>query len=243
VSGFLRFLALFLVLVGVMVLVVLPLAVGPFLTQLLRDQGLRSDSLQVTVAMFDPFLVVGRSRSTHLSATDVDFTSTTVGSLELTLGDVSLFDRTWGTVNGEIRDVAVRSSTETVSVGTLAVTGPAQAATATARLSAAEGEALIRAAAARQGLRVDRVLFSGVGVRVTIGGVEAAGRLEVRGGALVLFPGSGLGGVPLVQPALADPWQLEEAWISDAGLNIRGVVDTTALARQVGAVEAAPGPR
>ena len=78
-SGFLRFLALFLVLVGVMVLVVLPLVVGPFLTQLLRDQGLRSDSLEVSVAMFDPFLVVGRSRSTQVSATEVDFTSATVG--------------------------------------------------------------------------------------------------------------------------------------------------------------------
>ena len=62
----------------------------------------------------------------------------------------------------------------------------------------------------------------------------------MRGGALVLFPGIGLGGVPLVQPAPADPWQLEEAWISDSGLNIRGVVDTTALARQVGAVGLQP---
>jgi hypothetical protein len=240
VSGFLRFLALFAVLVGIMVLVVLPLVVGPFVTQVLRDQGLRSDSLQVTVAMFDPFLVVGRSRSTHLSASDVDFSPANVGSLELTLGDVSFFDRTWGTVNGEISDVEVRTTGETLHVGTLAVTGPAGAATATARLSAAEGEALIRAAADRQGLRIDRVNFSGVGVLVTIGGVEGAGRLEVRGGALVLFPGSGIGGVPLVQPAPADPWQLEEAWISDSGLNIRGVVDTTALARQVGALQLAP---
>jgi hypothetical protein len=225
------------VLVSFLVLVVLPLLVGPFLTQVLRDQGLRSDSLQVTVAMFDPFLVMGRSRSTHLSASDVDLSPAMVGSLELTLGDVSFYARTWGTVSGEIRDVAVRTTAETLRVGTLAVTGPAGSATATARLSAAEGEALIRAAAARQGLRVDRVNFSGVGVTVTIGGVEAAARLEVRGGALVLFPGGGLNGVPLIQPAPADPWQLEEAWISDSGLNIRGVVDTTALARQVGAVQ------
>jgi hypothetical protein len=239
VSGFLRFLGLFAVLVGFMVLVVLPLVVGPFLAQVLRDQGLRSESLQVTVAMFDPFLVVGRSRSMHVSAGDVDFSPTTVGSLELTLGDVSFFDRTWGTVSGEIRGLSVRTTGETLRVGTLAVTGPARAATATARLSAVEGEALIRAAAERQGLRVDRVTFSGVGLRVTIGGLEGAARLEVRGGALVLFPGSGVVGVPLVQPAPADPWQLEEAWISDSGLNIRGVVDTTTLAQQVGAITAA----
>jgi hypothetical protein len=237
VSAFLRFVALFVVLVGILVLVVLPLVVGPFLAQTLRDQGMRSQTLDVSVAMFDPFLVLGRSRSMHVSATDVDLSPATVGSLELTLGGVSFFDRTWETVNGQISDVAVRTTSETLRFGTLQVSGPARAATATARLTEVEGEALIRAAAERQGLRVDRVTFSGVGVRVTISGVEAAARLEVRGGALVLFPNtSGVGGVPLIQPAPADPWQLEEAWISDGGLNIRGVVDTAALASQVGAV-------
>ena len=239
-SGFLRFLGLFAVLVGFLVLVVLPLVVGPFLAQLLRDQGLRSQSLDVTVAMFDPFLVVGRSRSTHVSATDVELSGATVGSLELTLGDVSFLDRTWATVNGRISGVSVKTSGETLRVGALVVEGPASAATATARLSADEGEALIRTAAERQGLRVDRVTFSGVGVRVTIGGLEAAGQLQVRGGALVLFPGTGAGGVPLIQPAPADAWQLEEAWISDSGLNIQGVVDTTRLASQMGAVDRTP---
>jgi hypothetical protein len=242
VSGFLRFLVLFGLLVGFLVLVVLPLVVGPFLTQTLRDQGLRSESLNVTVAMFDPFLVVGRSRSMHVSASEVDFSPAAVGSLELTLGNASFFDRTWGTVNGEIRGLSLQTTGDTVRVGTLTVAGPAQAATATARMSAAEGEALIRAAADRQGVRVDRVSFSGAGVLVTIGGFEAPARLEVRGGALVLFPAS-IGGVPLIQPAPADPWQLEEAWISDGGLNIRGVVDTTSLALQVGAIERVPATR
>ncbi len=68
-------------------------------------------------------------------------------------------------------------------------------------------------------------------MRVTIQGVEAQARLEVRGGALVLFPGTG-GGVPLLQPAPSEAWQLEEAWISDNGLNLRGVVDTTRLAAE-----------
>ena len=33
------------------------------------------------------------------------------------------------------------------------------------------------------------------------------------------------------------------AWISDSGLNIRGVVDTTTLAEQVGAVQDTTAPR
>jgi hypothetical protein len=81
-----------------------------------------------------------------------------------------------------------------------------------------------------------------VGVLGIVDGAPAgARRLEVRGGALVLFPGvAGAPAVPLVQPAPADPWQLEEAWISDDGLNVRGVVDTTRLARQVGAIGSTP---
>ena len=56
----------------------------------------------------------------------------------------------------------------------------------------------------------------------------------VRGGALVLVPGTGTGGVALIQPAPSDGWRLEEAWISDEGLNLRGTVDTTVLATEVG---------
>lgn len=232
-AGFLRFLALFVVLVAFLALVVLPLAAAPILTQMVRDMGLRSDSLSVSVALFDPTLMFGRSRSLHISATNVDLSPAAIGTLELTLGDVSLFDRTWQTVDGEITNISLTSRGDTVNVGSVRVTGPAAAASATARLTAAESEALIRFAAEREGLALDKVAFSNEGVRVTIDGVEGQARLEVRGGALVLFPGTGHGGVPLLQPAPSDAWQLEEAWISDDGLNVRGVVDTTRLAAQV----------
>ena len=232
-AGFLRFLALFVVLVAFLALVVLPLAAAPILTQMVRDMGLRSDSLSVSVALFDPTLMFGRSRSLHISATNVDLSPAAIATLELTLGNVSLFDRTWQTVDGEITNISLTSRGDTVNVGSVRVTGPANAASATARLTAVESEALIRFAAEREGLALDGVEFSNEGVRVTIDGVQGQARLEVRGGALVLFPGTGDGGVPLLQPAPSDAWQLEEAWISDDGLNVRGVVDTTRLAAQV----------
>lgn len=232
-AGFLRFLALFVALVAFLALVVLPLAAAPILTQMVRDMGLRSDNLSVSVALFDPTLMLGRSRSLHISASNVELSPAAVGSLELTLGDVSLFDRMWQTVDGEITNVSLTTDDDRISLGSVRVTGPANAANATARMTAAESETLIRFAAEREGLALDRVEFSNEGVRVTIGGVETQARLEVRGGALVLFPGTGDGGVPLFQPAPSDAWQLEEAWISDNGLNVRGVVDTTRLAEQV----------
>jgi hypothetical protein len=234
VGGFLRFLALFAVLAAVLVLVVLPLAAGPVLAGMIRDMGLRSDSLQVSVALFDPSLLLGHSRSIHLSAGDVDLAPAAVGSLDLTLGDVAFFDRTWGTVDGEMHDVSLTTGGETFTVDELTVSGPAEAASATARLSATETEALIRFAAERSGLRLDDVQLSNTGVTVTSRGVETKGQLVVRGGALVLLPGTGTGGVALIQPAPSDAWRLEEAWISDEGLNVRGTVDTTVLANEVG---------
>ena len=233
-GGFLRFLAFFAVLAAVLVLVVLPLAAGPVLAGMVRDMGLRSDSLQVSVALFDPSLLLGHSRSIHLSAGDVDLAPAAVGSLDLTLGDVAFFDRTWGTVQGEMHDVSLTTGGQTFTVDELTVSGPAEAASATARINATETEALIRFAAEREGLPLDDVRFTNSGVTVTSHGVETQGQLVVRGGALVLLSGTGTGGVALIQPAPSDGWRLEEAWISDEGLNIRGTVDTTVLATEVG---------
>ena len=232
-AGFLRFLAWFTVLVAVLGLVVLPLAATPILTQMVRDMGLRSETLRVSVDLFDPTLLIGRARNLHIVASNVDMSPAGVGAVDFTLGDVSFFDRTWGTVDGELTNISFTSGGQTLTLGSVRVTGPADEASATARLSASETESLIRFAAEREGFRLDHVQFRNNGVRVTIRGIEAKAQLEVRGGALVLFPGSGTGGVPLIQPAPSDGWQLQEAWISDNGLNVRGLVDTTQLADQV----------
>ena len=232
-AGFLRFLAWFAVLVAVLALVVLPLIATPILTQMVRDMGLRSETLRVSVDLFDPSLLFGRARNLHVVATNVDMSPAGVAGIDFTLGDVSFFDRKWGTVDGALTGISVTTSTGTVTLGSVTVSGDAESATATARLSADETESLIRFAAEREGLRLDDVQFGSDGVQVTIRGVTAAAQLQVRGGALVLFPGSGSGGVPLIQPAPSDGWALQEAWISDDGLNIRGVVDTTRLAAQV----------
>lgn len=232
-AGFLRFLAFFAVLVAFLGLVVLPLAATPILTQMVRDMGLRSETLQVSVDLFDPMLLIGRARNLHIVAGNVDMSRAGLGSINLTLGDVSFFDRTWSRVDGELTGITVTSGHETLSVGSVLVTGDADGASATARLTARETESLIRFAAAREGLALDDVQFGNDGVRVTIHGVEGEASLQVRGGALVLFPGTGTGGVPLIQPAPSDGWELQEAWISDDGLNVRGLVDTTRLADKV----------
>jgi hypothetical protein len=233
VGRLLRFLAFFAVLLAVLVLIVLPLALGPVLTQMVRDAGVKSDTLSVTVAPFDPTLVLGRARKVTLIATAVDASPAQIGSMNISVGDASYFDRSFQTVSGTIDDVTITvDGNQPVHVGDVSVDGPASAASATAHLSAADTDRLIRLAATRAGLTVDAIQVSESGVTVKISGVEANAKLTVSGGALLLDPGVG-GAIVLLQPAPSDPWTLEEAWVSADGLNVRATVNFERLIGRV----------
>jgi hypothetical protein len=232
VGGFLRFLAFFVLLVSVFVLLVLPFVLSPFLTQMVRDAGLRSATLDVTVAPLDPTLLLGRSRQVRLVATDVDLAPARIGRIDVAVGEASFFDRSFNTIEGELDDVSVAIGGDTVDLATVRVNGPAEAAAATALLNAGQTERLIRLAARRVGIEVTGVLVDASGVTVSAAGLQSRARVTVQGGALLLDPGVG-GAVVLPQPAPSDPWSLTEAWISAEGLNVRGVVDVRRIARSV----------
>jgi hypothetical protein len=232
VGGFLRFLAWFALLGAALVLVVLPLVVGPLLGGVVRDMGVRADTIEVSVAMFDPGLVVGRSRQVTVSATNVDLAPATIGSFRAALGNVSFFDRTFETISGELQDVRLTLDHDTVGASTASIDGPAHAATITARFAAPEVEQLITIAAARNGVTLDAVRVTDAGVRVTLRGVEADARLRVAGGALVLDAGLGHG-IVLIQPPMRAPWRLTDAWFSDLGLNLAGTVDVAQIVRDL----------
>lgn len=227
-AGFLRFLVFFVLLLGVFVLVILPLLLSPLLTQMVRDAGLRSGTLEVTVAPLDPTLLLGRSRQVNLVATGVEAPPAHVGRLDLAVGDASYFDRSFATVEGQLSDISLTIRGDQISVASIRVNGPAQAATAVATLNASQTEDLVRLAARRVGVNVESVVVSDTGVTVSVAGIEAGARLTVQGGALLLDPGVGVA-IVLLQPAPSDPWALNEAWISPEGLNVRGTVDMGSL--------------
>jgi len=68
------------------------------------------------------------------------------------------------------------------------------------------------------------------GLRLKVAGLELGAGISVEGGALVLTPQIGPQ-VVLIQPAPSDPWQLEEAYVSPAGITVRGTIDATRLAK------------
>jgi 3',5'-cyclic AMP phosphodiesterase CpdA len=113
-------------------------------------------------------------------------------------------------------------------VGDISVDGPANAANATAHLSATDTDRLIRLAGQRAGLTIDNVQIGDSGVSVKVGGVDSDAQLSVTGGALVLNPGVG-NSIVLMQPKPTDPWSLQEAWVDADGLNVRALVDVTQI--------------
>ena len=232
-GGFLRFVALFVLLVAFLGLVAVPLVATPILTGMVRDMGLRSDTLRVSVELFDPLIFLGRSRALHVEATGVDASPAGIGRMELVLRNVSFLDRTWESVDGELQDLSLTTGGQEFTVDSVLVNGDESEARATARLSNEQVQEMVRFAARRQGVPIDSVALTEGGVRVTIAGVSTLGRLEVRGGVLVLSPGDGTPFVTVIQPQASDSLRLEEAWISDGALNVRGTVDTAGLTDQV----------
>jgi hypothetical protein len=230
VGGFLRFVAWFVLLVAGFVLVGLPLLVGPLLAGTVRDMGVRADSVEVSVALFDPGLILGRSRQVTIDATNVDMAPATIGSFHLGLGNVSYFERSFETVSGNLGNVSLAMSNDTVSATSATLAGTADEATITARFAPDQVEQLLKVAAAREGLSLQKVTVTSGGVRVTVHDVEAEARLLVRGGALLIDPGVG-GPQVLLQPKPSDPWQLTDVWFSDGGMNLSGTIDVADIAR------------
>ena len=232
---FLGFLVFFLLLAAGLVLIALPLLLGPFLTNMVRDAGLKSDTLSVSVAPFDPTLLLGKARKITLVASGVDASPARIGRIDLAIGEASYSDRSFKTVNGTLDDVSVTVNGTDVHIGNISVDGPASAADAVAHLSATDTDRLIHLAGERAGLKIDDVRIGDSGVTVTISGVDANARLNVSGGALVLEPGVG-GSIVLLQPAPSDPWSLKEAWVTADGLNVRATVDIASLTDDLGSL-------
>ena len=227
---FLGFLLFFGVVAGALVFVVVPALVSPALTQYVLGMGVKADDLKVSVDTFDPALLSGRAGHVRVEGTNVQIGRATVGQLDLTLGDVSFFDRSFGSVDGQLDDVALAAGGMSASADEVQLTGPAGDATATGRFDSQQSEDMIKAAARRVGVPLDEARLVDGGLHLTVAGIEVGAGISVEGGALILRPAIGPP-ILLLQPATSDPWRLEEAYVSPSGITVRGTVDAARLAQ------------
>jgi hypothetical protein len=229
--NFLRFLLLFVVMAALLAVVAVPILSSPFLTQMLRDAGVRGGELNVSVGMFDPALFTGRAREIRIEGRGVALGPATAGGIDLTLHNASFFERSFESASGNLRDVHVTAGGIRLEVARVEIDGPAEAADVVGHFTPDQGEEIVRQAADRAGVELDAVELVDGGLQVTIAGITARAGVAVEGGALVLRPGAGPS-ILLVAPVPTDPWRLTEAWVSPDGITVRGVVDAAFLARR-----------
>ena len=96
------------IVVGFVIVVGLPAAAAGILTAGLSTAGLVADDTTVTVTSDPPTDLLGlRADRVRVTATDATFRGMEIGALDLALGDVRLLERTAGSVDGELTDVAL----------------------------------------------------------------------------------------------------------------------------------------
>jgi hypothetical protein len=228
----LRFVVFFALLTGLLIFVILPALISPVLTQYVRDMGVKADTLTISVDTFDPGLLQGRAARLRVEGTNVEIGRAKVGRLDLTLGNVSFLDRSFQSVDGQMDDVSVAASGLSAEASQVDVVGPSSETSATGQFDSAQSEDMVKAAAQRAGLTLDKATLVDGGLQLQTGGVAVSAAISVEGGALVLRPAIGSPMI-LLQPAPSDPWQLDEAFVSRSGITVRGTVDASRIATQI----------
>ena len=190
------------IVIAFLVVVGLPALAGGILTAGVSAAGLVADDTTVTVSSSPPTDLLGLHADTvRLTATDATFRGMQIGAIDLAFGDVGVLDRTAVTVDGELRNVTIRTpGGRDVAVERIVLLGSGEDITTTTIVSTAEAEALLRAAIeAELGVRPSSVRLEAPDKVVIRAGVTISGRLAVtRGGDLVLRAAAGAGdGTPL----------------------------------------------
>lgn len=197
---------LFTLVLGVVVLALivvfgLPIAAASVLTAGVTANGLQADDTRVTVTSDPPTdLLFLHADEVRIRATDATFRDLRIGTLDVTLRDVAIVDRTAAGVDGRLDAVVVPDvGGREVRLTSIVLEG-GRPASATTTLAAADAEALIeRAIAGELGARPSRVSLAAPDVLTVVVGVQLDGRLAVSGaGDLVVRMASGpLAGRPL----------------------------------------------
>lgn len=191
------------IVIAFLVVVGLPALAGGILTAGVSAAGLVADDTTVTVSSSPPTDLLGLHADTvRVTATDATFRGMQIGSLDLAFGDVGILERTAVTVDGELRNVTLRTpGGRDVAVERIVLLGGGEDITTTTIVSNDKAEALLGAAIeAELGVRPSSVSLEAPDKVVIRAGVTISGRLAVtRGGDLVVRAAAGVGdGKPLV---------------------------------------------
>jgi hypothetical protein len=179
-----------------------------------------------------PRILLGHADTIRLTSSQVGAGDLHAATIDVTLGDVELFDRTVGTVSGTLTGVRVPAPNgDPVTIETVALGGSGDAATATLTISSAEATSLVESQIEAQTGVAGTVKFAAPDkVTARINGKSEPGKLVVTAGALQLVPVSGsLPTVILLAAGGGNPFQLTSVAVSPAAVMLVGTIDVQSL--------------
>lgn len=211
----------------------LPPILGGVAVGMLRDAGLQSADIRVDVSADPPLRLIGLAADrVRVRATGVEIETLQAESVDVTLRDVSLRDRTFNAIEGRIEGASLTPAEgPTIRVSTIQVSGPPEAALMTMTLSEDDVGAIVRSTIARSfGLEAtDIALQAPDRLTFRIGGEALGGRLRVdETGGLVFTEDRGQITLDLFRSTPSDPAVLRSARVEGDSLEVTGTLNVLA---------------
>lgn len=211
----------------------LPIGASWLATNALNSSGFSGTGTKVDVSSNPPpVLLTGHADRVHISSTQASVGNLHAATVDFTLGDVSLLDRTVGTIDGSLTGVKVLAPDgKPVVVDTASVDGDATNAAATLQLAKSQVESLAAQQLKSQtGINATITLAEPNKVTVSVGGQSQPGTLVVMNGELDLIPDSpGLPRAALLKSGDGNPFTLQTVTIVGDVVTLKGVIDMQSL--------------
>jgi hypothetical protein len=223
VRGCLFTLALAAVVVALIVVVGLPAMAAGLLTAAVRAAGLQSDNLAVVVTAEPPWDLVGlHADRVRVRATSATYQSLQIGSLDVTLSDVSLADRSARGVDGQLTGVTVPDvAGEPLGLAAVTLSGGGSEVDATTAIAAVDARALVaREISGATGLSLPVTAIRMVApntVSIKAAGLTAVAKLSVDAAGDLVATVPSLGPVKVLSASAGVPIRLTSITVDSAG--------------------------
>jgi hypothetical protein len=211
----------------------LPFGASWLATNALTAAGFTGTDTKVTVsADLPPRILLGHADRIRLTATDASVGGLYAASIDVTLCDVELIDRTFTSVHGTLTGVRVPAPNgDPVTIDSVSVDGAGTAADATLTMSIAEAESLGTSQIKSQiGTQATVKLSAPNIATANINGHAAPGHLVVRNGELLLVPDStALPTVTLIGAGHGNPFTFTSVRVGADTVTLDGTIDLQSL--------------
>lgn len=226
--GFLGFVAVLIVLVAAFAV---PGLVTPAIASEVRAASpFGEQPLEVSVDVNALGLIRGFVGEIRISGADLERDGITIGSLEITAGNVGIGDHAIDSISGTLESVSIPTAAGgSILVHDIGLSGSSGALIATAHLDHDVAVAFIEQAFVEQGIAATEIELMSGGLSVIVFDQRVEVAVGVQDGAFVVPDMLGAGTFEILAPQPDDPWRLSGAVVTSSGIDLTAEVDASRL--------------